>query len=151
MAHRGYDAREIKETLALLQAGLPEVSAAWLNEIAQAFRQPATADIDANDLVDLFQAHMEFRFAKVAIAHWGQLPKEIGILSKSPSLPPGPLSVMIQIMAGRSAPLNLIMDCRNALPASHGEGLRCVVGFYLDDSLQDSVRAHLLIGCRPHR
>lgn len=151
MAHCGYNKLEVKKTLALLQAGLPMVSAAWLTEIAQAFGYPATVDIDANDLVSLFQDDSEFRFAKIDMAHWKQLPKEIAILSRIPSLPPGPLSFMIQVFAGRSAPLNLIMDCRNALPASDSEDLRCVFGFYLDDSLQDNARAHLLIGGRPRQ
>ena len=101
--------------------------------------------------LEMMRNDTEFRFAKIDLAHWEQLPKEIGILSRIPSLPPGPLSFMIQIFAGRSAPLELFMDCRNALPARNGEELRLIFGFYLDESLQDNVRAHLLIGGRPQR
>ena len=146
MAHRGYNNLELEETLALLHAGLPKVSAAWLNEIAHAFCRPTTVDIDANDLISLFQDDTEFRFTKIDMEHWAQLPKEIGILSRSPSLPQGPLSFMIQFFAGRSAPLRLIVDCRNALPATNDESLRFIFGFYLDETLEDKVRAHLLIG-----
>ena len=151
MAHRGYSNEEVGETLTLLQTGLPQISIAWLTEIAQAFSRPASVDIDANDLISLFQDDTEFRFANVEVSHWEQLPKEIGILSKTPSLPLGPLSFMIQIFAGQSAPLGLFLDCRNALPAAECSVPRCVFGFYCDESLQDKARAHLLIGSRPRR